>query len=55
MGVRRILNVANIGMDAPQVRSYSEDYWHLHPIASGREAAPDGTIVGSTKSFAGRA
>ena len=44
-GTRRILNVSNIGVDDPHVRSYNEYYCQLDPIAPALEAAADGTIL----------
>lgn len=42
---RRIVNVSNIGMDAPQVGIYNEYYWQLDPIAPALETAAEGTIL----------
>lgn len=48
-GTRRILNVSNIGVDDPHVRSYNEYYSQLDPIAPVLEAAADGTILAHHK------
>lgn len=44
-GTRRILNVSNIGVDDPHVRSYNEYYGQLDPITPALEAAAVGTIL----------